>query len=208
MHTMLLEEPLFQPQYSFLGIVIAALLLIAGFVLVFKYWAVPHIQRRAKGFNVAGELKKLDKHSYKLIKKMYFENFRTKRYVANVIVSNYGVFIVNARFELGKIFQNDDGKLFIEKEGVKHALGDFEDDNFKAFSKMKKLSGQFNGVPLYSIVAFPDTSEIHATSEKGFVGSLKDVVPYILSKKDNRINDEKRDDMYAILCRENDKNSR
>ena len=173
---MLLEDnPLgFVPQYSFLGIIIAAIILVIVLVLFIKYGLVPYLKKRAKGFNVNGELRKLDKSKYKRIKKLYFENSRHKRFTENVIVSDYGVFIVNARFEIGSVSKNERGKF----------------------------------VKFYSIVAFPDSTEINVKSEIGFFGHLKDVVPYIKSVNKNPMSAEQRDAVYAALRRENSKNQR
>ena len=126
----------------------------------------------------------------------------------NVIVSDYGVFIVNARFEIGSVSKNERGKFVLTKDGVNHVLGDYEQDNLAAFDKMKKLSNDFDGVKFYSIVAFPDSTEINVKSELGFFGHLKDVVPYIKSVNKNPMSAEQRDAVYAALRRENSKNQR
>lgn len=190
------------------GILIAAVIVILVMFLLIRYGLVPYLKKRAKGFNVNGELRKLDKSKYKRIKKLYFENSRHKRFTESVIVSDYGVFIVNARFEIGSVSKNERGKFVLTKDGVNHVLGDYEQDNLAAFDKMKKLSNDFDGVKFYSIVAFPDSTEINVKSEIGFFGHLKDVVPYIKSVNKNPMSAEQRDAVYAALRRENSKNQR
>ena len=118
------------------------------------------------------------------------------------------MFIVNARFEIGSVSKNERGKFVLTKDGVNHVLGDYEQDNLAAFDKMKKLSNDFDGVKFYSIVAFPDSTEINVKSEIGFFGHLKDVVPYIKSVNKNPMSAEQRDAVYAALRRENSKNQR
>lgn len=207
---MILEDnPLgFVPQYSFVGIVLAAVILAIILFLFIKHGLAPYLKKRAKGFNVGGELRKLDKSRYKLIKRLYFENSKHKKYTPNVIVSDYGVFIVNAHFELGSVSQNERGKLVLTKDGVNHVLGDYEKDNLDAFEKMKKLSNDFVGVKFYSIVAFPDSTEINVKSDVGFFGHIKDVVSYIKSINEHKISQEQREAVYAALRRENSKNQR
>ena len=190
------------------GILIAAVIVILVMFLLIRYGLVPYLKKRAKGFNVNGELRKLDKSKYKRIKKLYFENSRHKRFTENVIVSDYGVFIVNARFEIGSVSKYERGKFVLTKDGVNHVLGAYEQDNLAAFDKMKKLSNDFDGVKFYSIVAFPDSTEINVKSEIGIFGHLKDVVPYIKSVNKNPMRAEQRDAVYAALRSENSINHR
>ena len=196
------------PEYSFVGILMAALMLVALFTCLIVFWVVPKIKKRAKGFNVAGQISKLDKNKFKVIKKMYFENIRTRRFVSNIIIGNNGVFVVKAQFEKGKISKNERGKFVVENNGAIHVLGDYEDENQKVFEKMKKFSNRFDGVKFYSVVVFPNNCEINYTPEEGFFGRLKDVADYIQNQTGFKMDDAKRDDLYSMLCKEDEKNRR
>ena len=91
------------PEYSFVGVLMAAIMLIILFTCLVVFWVVPKVKKRAKGFNISKQLSKLDKNKFKIIKKMYFENIRRHRFVENIIIGNNGVFVVKSQFELGKI---------------------------------------------------------------------------------------------------------
>ena len=103
------------PEYSFVGILLAAFILVTVFVCLIVFWYVPKFKKKAKGFNVGKQLSKLDKNKFKVIRKMYFENFRNRRFAENIIIGNNGVFVVKSQFELGKISKNEKGKLIVEK---------------------------------------------------------------------------------------------
>lgn len=207
MKTMLLDEnqSIFQGEYSFLGVVLSALILLSIFTLIMIYWVLPKLKNGAK-FNVAGQLGKLDKPTYKRIKKMYFENFRRRKYIENLIVSNYGIFIINARFETGKITKNEHGKFVAEKDGAIRVLGDYERENQNTAAAIKRLSKIFDGVNIYSLVVFPDSAKIEVQSNDGFFGNLKDMTAYIKNNSQTDFGSQKRDEMYSVLCKENSKN--
>ena len=122
------------PEYSFVGILLAAFILVTVFVCLIVFWYVPKFKKKAKGFNVGKQLSKLDKNKFKVIRKMYFENFRNRRFAENIIIGNNGVFVVKAQFELGKISKNEKGKFVVEKNGAIRVLGDYEQDNKKKCS--------------------------------------------------------------------------
>ena len=208
MKTMLLDEgfSIFQGEYSFLGVLISAIILLAIFSLIMVYWIFPKIKKSVKGFNVGAQLNKLDKPNYKRIKKIYFENYRHRKFVENLIVSNYGVFVINAHFETGKISQNENGKFVSEKDGAIKVLGDYERENQKTIDTIKRLSKTFDGVPFYSLVVLPNSAQIEVQSEAGFFGHIKDMLTYIKSNSTVDLGAEKRDEMYSILCKENSKN--
>ena len=195
-------------DYSFVGILLAAFILVVVFVCLVAFWYIPKFKKKAKGFNVGKQLSKLDKNKFKVIRKMYFENFRNRKFAENIIIGNNGVFVVKAQFELGKISKNEKGKFVVEKDGAIHVLGDYEQDNKKVFDKMVKLYNRFSVVKFYSVVAFPNSCEINYTPEEGFFGKLKDVADYIESQTGYKMNDEMRDDLYNALCKEDEKNRR
>ncbi len=196
------------PEYSFIGIILAALILVTVFVCLVVFWYVPKFKKKAKGFNVGKQLSKLNKNKFKVIRKMYFENFRNRRFAENIIIGNNGVFVVKAQFELGKISKNEKGKFIVEKNGAVRVLGDYEQDNKKVFDKMVKVYNRFSVVKFYSVVVFPDSSEINYIPEEGFFGKLKDMVAYIEGQTGYKMNDEMRDDLYHSLCKEDEQNRR
>ena len=198
----------YDPQYSFAGILIAGIMLLILFTCLVVFWIIPKMKKRAKGFNVSKQLSKLDKSKFKIIKKMYFENIRRRNFVENIIIGNNGVFVVKGQYEFGKISKNEKGKFVSEKDGAKHVLGDYEEENKKVFEKMVKVYNRFSVVKFYSVVVFPNSCEINYKSEEGFFGNLKDVVSFIESQKDYKMNNEMRDDLYNSLCREDEKNRR
>ena len=136
----------YDPQYSFVGILLAAIILVTLFTCLILFWIVPKVKKRAKGFHVSKQLSKLNKSKFKVIKKMYFENIRRRKFVSNIVIGNNGVFVVKAQFELGKISKNEKGRLVSEKEGIKHVLGDYEEENKKVFEKMVKVYNRFSVV--------------------------------------------------------------
>ncbi len=196
------------PEYSFVGILLAAFILVTVFVCLIVFWYVPKFKKKAKGFNVGKQLSKLDKNKFKVIRKMYFENFRNRRFAENIIIGNNGVFVVKAQFELGKISKNEKGKFVVEKNGAIRVLGDYEQDNKKVFDKMVKVYNRFSVVKFYSVVVFPNSCEINYTPDEGFFGKLKDVVAYIEGQTGYKMNDEMRDDLYHALCKEDEQNRR
>lgn len=198
----------YDPEYSFAGVLMAAIILVILFTCLTVFWIVPKMKKRAKGFNVSGQISKLDKNKFKVIKKMYFENIRNNRFVSNVIIGNNGVFVVKAQFEKGKIFQNEKGKFVAQDNGAVHVLGDYIDENKKVFEKMKKVSNRFDGVKFYSVVVFPNSCEVSYTPDEGFFGNLKDVRAFIESQSAFKMDDAKRDDLYNMLCKEDEKNKR
>ena len=209
MRAMLAEENfsgIFMGEYSFLGIVISALIILSIFVLILVYWVFPKIKKSAKGFNVGAKLAALEKPTYKRIKRMYFENYRYRRYIENLIVSNYGIFVVNAHFETGKISQNANGKLIAEKDGAIRVLGDYEHDNKKTIDAIKRLSKIFDNVPFYSLVVLPNAAEVDVKSDFGFFGNIKDMLNYIKSNSTVDLGEAKREEMYSVICKENSRN--
>lgn len=195
-------------NYSFVGIVLSAIILLAIFVLIIKNAVVPFFKKRANGFDVSGELNKLPKSTYKRIKKTYFENFRYRRFVRDIIVSNFGVFIVNSHFTLGNITKNDKGQLTTDFEGPIRVLGDFDAENKKTIEKIKKLSHDFDGAKFYSIVAFPNKAVINFDTSDfdGYIGRLNGVSNYILSKKECELSNEQKENMVNSLLKENSRN--
>ena len=139
---------------------------------------------------------------------MYFENIRRHKFVENIIIGNNGVFVVKSQFELGKISKNEKGKFVSEKDGVKHVLGDYEEENKKVFEKMVKVYNRFSVTQFYSVVVFPNSTQIDYQSQEGFFGNLKDVVAFIESQAEYKMNDEMRDDLYYRLSKEDEKNRR
>ena len=198
----------YNPQYSFVGIVFAALILITLFTCLIIFWIVPKVKKRAKGFNVSKQLSKLNKNKFRVIKKMYFENIRKRKFVSNIVIGNNGVFVVKAQFELGQISKNEKGKLMSEKDGIKHILGDYEDENKKVFDKMVKVYNRFSVTKFYSVVVFPNSTKINCQAENGFFCNVKDLASLIDSQAEYKMNDEMRDDLYFALSREDEKNRR
>ena len=198
----------YNPEYSFVGVLLAAFILVTLFTCLVIFWVIPKMKKKARGFNVSKQLSKLNKNKFKIIKKMYFENIRRHKFVENIIIGNNGVFVVKSQFELGKISKNEKGKFVSEKDGVKHVLGDYEEENKKVFEKMVKVYNRFSVTQFYSVVVFPNSTQIDYQSQEGFFGNLKDVVAFIESQAEYKMNDEMRDDLYYRLSKEDEKNRR
>jgi len=185
-----------------IGLGAALIILFFIGVLLFYYFSRRGVT--VCGFSLSPKLGKLDKGKFKVIKKFRHDKNDRKKSVDCVLVSNYGVFVIRKRDVKG-VIENASGRegCVVRYKGHTRFCKDYIGENLKDIEKIKSFSSILKEIPLYSVVVFPDKTEVRI-SGKGFCGNLKDMLGFIESRceKEKEIPDGLKKEIIEALLKE------
>ena len=196
--------------WSLLGYIIAIIALAYIFYMLIRHALIPFVKKLKHGFFVTPQFNKLDKTKFKKIKKMHLYEGHHRTFVDYVLISNYGLFLVSRKDVYGVVEKSQDRAGNINRyKGHSRYLNDYVAENMRDIEKMKAISHIFREVEIYSVVVYPDKTEVKVTAEKGFAGNLRDMLGFIISQcnESKAISDEKKEELYKLLRKENSKNT-
>ena len=139
-------------------------------------------------FNVKGLLKKLDPRDYFIINNSQFDIAGTTSQVDFIIVSVYGVFVINAKNDAGEIQGTETGanwKQFLNGEEIPTVNPIYQNiDHMKAIKE--KLGDKYSDLKIVSIVVFPNETILKVTAENSHVINNCDLL-YFIERYDEKV---------------------
>jgi hypothetical protein len=149
--------------------------------------------------SVAFFLSSLDESKYKVINNIMLQVESKTTQIYHVIVSNYGIFVIETKNYKGWITGNefdDYWKQTIYKR--KERLYNPIKQNYGHIQALKELLSEFNDINYISIVAFTTKADIKVTSKTDVVYTIN--LAKTIKKYDNKtIADSVKDKIYSRL---------
>ncbi|MGH4051960.1 MAG: NERD domain-containing protein [Clostridium sp.] len=172
-------------------------------LLVIAAGVLEVVMPKIKGFlgekSVAFLLSGLDKTKYKLINNIMLQVGNKTTQIDHVIVSNYGIFVIETKNYKGWIIGNefdDNWKQVIYKH--KEKLHNPIKQNYGHIRALKEILNDFGDINYISIVAFTTRAELKVTSKTDVVYTIN--LPKTIRKyKSENITDLVKEDVYAKL---------
>ncbi|MBU3110170.1 NERD domain-containing protein [Clostridium lacusfryxellense] len=172
-------------------------------VLVIGAGVLEIFMPKIKGFlgekSVALLLSGLDKTKYKLINNIMLRVGDKTTQIDHVIVSNYGIFVIETKNYKGWIIGNefnDNWKQVIYKR--KEKLQNPIKQNYGHIQALKEILNDFGDINYISIVAFTTRAELKVTSKTDVVYTIN--LPKTIKKyMSENITDLVKEDVYAKL---------
>jgi len=171
------------------------LIIAAGVLEVF----MPKIKGALGEKSVAFLLSGLDKTKYKLINKIMLQVGNKTTQIDHVIVSNYGIFVIETKnykgWIIGKEF-DDNWKQVIYKR--KEKLHNPIKQNYGHIQALKEILNEFEDINYISIIAFTTRADLKVTSKTDVVYTIN--LPKTIKKyKAENIPDLVKEDIYTKL---------
>lgn len=172
-------------------------------VLVIAVWILEIFMPKIKGFfgekSVAFFLSGLDKSKYKIINNIMLEVGNKTTQVDHVIVSNYGIFVIETKNYKGWIIGNefdDNWKQVIYKR--KEKLHNPIKQNYGHIQALKEILNDFKDINYISIIAFTTKAELKVTSKTDVVYTIN--LPKTIKKyNDENISNLVKEEIYTKL---------
>jgi len=172
-------------------------------VLVIAVWILEIFMPKIKGFfgekSVAFFLSGLDKTKYKIINNIMLQVGNKTTQVDHVIVSNYGIFVIETKNYKGWIIGNefdDNWKQVIYKR--KEKLHNPIKQNYGHIQALKEILNEFQDVNYISIVAFTTKAELKVTSKTDVVYTIN-LPKTIKNYNAENISDLVKEEIYTKL---------
>ena len=172
-------------------------------VIVIVVWILEIFMPKIKGFfgekSVAFFLSGLDKTKYKTINNIMLKIGNKTTQVDHVIVSNYGIFVIETKNYKGWIIGNefdDNWKQVIYKR--KEKIHNPIKQNYGHIQALKEILNDFKDINYISIVAFTTKAELKVTSKTDVVYTIN--LPKTIKKyNDENINNLVKEEIYTKL---------
>lgn len=171
------------------------LVIVAGILEIF----MPKIKGYFGEKSVAFFLSGLDESKYKVINNIMLKVGSKTTQIDHVIVSNYGIFVIETKNYKGWITGNEFDEywkqtIYKRKERLYNPIK----QNYGHIQALKELLSQFNNINYISIIAFTIKADLKVTSKTDVVYTVK--LPKTIKKYDvETITDSVKDAIYSKL---------
>ena len=173
-----------------------------GFILaaaIFRLF-LPKIKGYFGERSVAFFLSRLDPSKYKVINNIMLQFGRRTTQIDHVVVSNYGIFVIETKNYKGWILGNEYDEywtqvIFKRKEKLRNPIK----QNYVHIDALKEaLNGQFPGIDYFSIVAFTTNARLQVKADSKVVYTIN-LVSEIKKYDDEIISDIYKEKIYTKL---------
>lgn len=138
------------------------LLLIMAIALVIVYNQNKHKIKGARGESkVARQLKKLPKDEYRILNNLYFETSRGTSQIDHVVVSVYGIFVVETKYYKGWIHGHEKSEYWTQS--IYKSKTKFRNpikQNWAHIYALKEVLTDFKHVAYHPIIVFAGSGEL------------------------------------------------
>ncbi|MFL0198745.1 NERD domain-containing protein [Clostridium sp. WILCCON 0269] len=178
-------------RFWYLGL----LVVIAGILEVF----IPKIKGYFGEKSVAFVLSSLDETKYKVINNIMLRIGDKTAQIDHVIVSNYGIFVIETKnykgLIIGNQFDNNWNQIIYKrKENLYNPIK----QNYGHIQALKKILSQFGDIRYISIVAFTTNADLKVTSKTDVVYTIN-LINTIKKYDDECITDFDKDKIFSKL---------
>lgn len=184
--------------------VLIALAIFALFVLL-VIWRV----RRRKTWGEQGEiavarrLKKLPQEQYKIINDLLLQNNGFSSQIDHVVVSPYGVFVIETKNYTGDIFGGPNSEMWTQNiYGSKSQFRNPIWQNQGHITALKRVLGDRGRIPFHNIVLFSEYADVKADACQG-IYYFRQIVPVIKGFDEIVLTQADVDSIYSKLLAAN-----
>jgi hypothetical protein len=148
---------------------------------------------------VVAILKKLNPQEYKIINNKIFDFNKSKAQIDHLIISNYGIFVIETKNFEGTIFGEEDSnywtqKFYNSKENFRNPIK----QNAWHIEALKNILAKYPQATYYSIIVFTKNSDLRIKTITDVVNT-DDLIEAIYRHQDRVISDMDRDQIYNYL---------
>lgn len=133
------------------------LLFIAGYILVrlFKQYYLPKIYGSIGEYHVSRILRRLNKNDYKVYNNLYLKNGGRTSQIDHLVISIYGIFVIETKNYKGWIFGNEKSKYWTQTlYKKKYKIFNPVIQNWAHINFIKRLSSDLKSSYFFPIVVF------------------------------------------------------
>lgn len=144
------------PIYPFLLLAIVYLI----YLLLRKLY-LPRIYGSLGEFRIARRLRRLNKEKYKVYNNLYLENKGRTTQIDHLVLSIYGIFVIETKNYKGWIFGNERSKYWTQTlYNTKHQFYNPILQNWTHVNFLKGISKDINELPFFPIVVFAGKAKL------------------------------------------------
>lgn len=147
---------------------------------------------------VAKYLLKLDIKKYKTINNLMLENKGNTAQIDHLVISNYGIFIIESKNYFGWITGSDYGDWFQTIYKFKQKIINPVKQNYGHMKTIKNLLFDYPNLPYYPIVVFTRRSVLKVNTMPDVIYNI-DLIKTIKKYRYEFISDDIRDKVYSRL---------
>jgi hypothetical protein len=141
----------------------------------------------------------LDSSIYKTLNNRIIETKSKTTQIDHIVVSNYGVFVIETKNYKGLIFGNDESTYWTQAlYGSKEQFYNPVKQNLGHIQALRECLAEYGSVEIHSIIVFSEDAELKVNSPS-VVGYPMDMLDYIKSCNEIVLSDTKRDSIIAKL---------
>ena len=161
-----------------------------AFAYIFLKLQAPKIKGKAGEASVRYTINGLDLNYYYPINNLMFFNEGKTIQIDHLIVSNFGIFVIETKNYSGTIYGNENSKEFKQYLGSK--INNFYSPIKQNAGHIYNLSQVLGGNLYISIIAFTHNAKLKVDSNI-FVGYIDEIIDYIYSYRDMVIDNEEKE---------------
>lgn len=123
--------------------------------ILFKKYYLPKIKGARGEYYVARILKRLNKKDYSVYNDIYLEQNGKTTQIDHLIISIYGIFVIETKYYKGWIFANESSKYWTQTlYKKKYKIFNPVVQNWSHINFLKSISPDFKGLNYFSIIVF------------------------------------------------------
>ena len=178
---------------------------ISLFVLLAAFW----LTQTKKGKGTFGEKvsssfsKKLDPSEYKIVNDVIVKNDNHYSQIDHVVVSKYGIFVVETKVNKNAVYGNIRGKTWKQYVGSnKYEIKNPTRQNYGHIKSLETFLKDFDNLKMISIIAYSGFTKIkiYGEAKDVFVKNISQVPDLIKSYKTIAMSEEQKDEIFKRLC--------
>lgn len=156
---------------------------------------------------VARVFLKLNPEKYRIINNLMIEANGNTTQIDHLVISKYGIFIIESKNYYGYITGKDYGDWFLKIYRFKHRIGNPIIQNYIHMNVLKSLLGDYPDIIYYPIVVFTKRSIFNVNTKTDVIYNT-DLLETIRKYRTEVISDYTRDKVYECLSDLNIKEKR
>jgi len=177
-------------------------------LLIIGDWSFKHLNKvfspKIKGmigeYRVSKELSNLDNEKYDILNNLMLDVNEKKSQIDHVVISNYGIFVIETKNYQGWIFGDGNSKNWTQvlyKQKYKFYNPVWQ--NKGHIKAIKNKLPEFKEIPYYSIVVFTDKSTLKKINTKSKVIQMSELLDEIKKHKKKVVKDGDKDIIINTL---------
>jgi len=170
-----------------------------GLVLLYEVFR-PLIKGRLGIKPVATLLSKLDPSKYEVINNMMINVNGQTTQIDHVVISNYGIFVIETKNNTGRIFGNEFQEYWTQTTHKnKVNIANPVRENYRHIQALRETTGKYPALKYFSIIVFTRKPYLNVIVKSAEVIHMIDLLDTIKQHSHRIVSNERRNEVYKLL---------